>query len=143
MKIHDVIKNLQNVNKQQSPVSHQARKNNLAVKLFSMEIAESFEEWDDPDIETLSTNLDGLLRGREEEEVDESDCSGSEEDKDEDDESVKTLKCCKCQKVYHTIGWLKRHEENCSGAVGKMRKTKPEKLSASKENPGDSRGPRI
>ena len=52
VEIRDVIKNLQNVNKQQSPVSRQARKNNLAVKLFSMEIAESFEEWDDPDIET-------------------------------------------------------------------------------------------
>ena len=94
-----------------------------------MEIAESFEEWDDPDIETLSTNLICLLLRREEEEIDESDCSGSEEDEDEDDESVKTLKCCKCRKVYHTIGWLKRHEENCSGAVGKTRKTKPEKLS--------------
>ena len=69
-----------------------------------MESAESFEEWDDPDIETLSTNLDCLLLGREEEEIDESDCSGSEEDEDEDDESVKTLKCCKCRKVYHTIG---------------------------------------
>ena len=106
------------------------------MKLLRMEIAESFEEWDDPDIETLSTNLDGLLLGREEEEVDESDCSGSEEDEDEDDESVKTLKCCKCRKVYHTIGWLKRHEENCSGAVGKARKTKPEKPSEHQGKPG-------
>ena len=101
----------------------------MAVKIFSMEIAERFEEWDDPDIETLSKNLDCLLLGREEEEIDESDCSGSEEDEDEDDESVKTLKCCKCRKLYYTKGWLKRHEENCSGAVGKTRKTKPEKLS--------------
>ena len=50
-----------------------------------MEIAECCEEWDDPDIETLSTiNLDSLLLGgEEEEEVDEPDCSGSEEDEDE------------------------------------------------------------
>ena len=97
-----------------------------------MEIAECFEEWDDPDIETLNTiNLDSLLLlGEEEEEVDEpADCSGSEEDEDEDDESVKKLKCCKCQKVYHTSGWLKRHEESCTGAIGKARKRKPEKLS--------------
>ena len=97
-----------------------------------MEIAECFEEWDDPDIETLSTtNLDSLLLGGEEEEVDKSDCSVSEEDEDEneDDESVKNLKCCKCQKVYHTSGWLKRREESCIGAIGKVRKRKPEKLS--------------
>ena len=97
-----------------------------------MEIAECFEEWDDPDIETLNTiNLDSLLLlGEEEEEVDEpADCSGSEEDEDEDDESEKKLKCCKCQKVYHTSGWLKRHEESCTGAIGKARKRKPEKLS--------------
>ena len=50
----------------------------MAVKLFSMEIAENFRVWDDPDIETLSTNLSSLLLGREEEEVDDSDCSGSE-----------------------------------------------------------------
>ena len=43
-----------------------------------MGIAECFEEWDDPDIETHGTyNLDSLLLGGEEEEVDESDCSGS------------------------------------------------------------------
>ena len=49
-----------------------------------MEIAECFEEWDEPDIETLSTiNLDSLLLGGEEEEVDyESDCCVSEEDED-------------------------------------------------------------
>ena len=70
-----------------------------------------------------------MLLGGEEEEVDESDCSGSEEDEDEDDESVKKFKCCKCQKVYHTLGWLRRHEESCSGAIGKARKRKPEKLS--------------
>ena len=39
-----------------------------------MEIAECFKEWDDPDFETLSTiNLDNLLLGEEEEEVDEDD----------------------------------------------------------------------
>ena len=71
----------------------------------------------------LKLMVDSLLLGGEEEEVDESDCSGSEEDEDEDDErGVKNLKCCKCQKVYHTLGWLKRHEESCSGAIGKARK---------------------
>ena len=95
-----------------------------------MEIAECFEEWDDPDIETHGTlNLDSLLLVGEEDEVDDSDCSGSEEDEDEDDESVKNLKCCKCQNVYHTLGWLKRHEESCGGVIGKARKRKPEKLS--------------
>ena len=43
--------------------------------------------------------------------------------------SVKKFKCCKCQKVYHTLGWLRRHEESCSGAIGKARRRKPEKLS--------------
>ena len=94
-----------------------------------MDIAECFEEWDPDNEDNEAINLDSLLLGGEEEEVDESDCSGSEEDEDEDDESVKKFKCCKCQKVYHTLGWLRRHEESCSGAIGKARKRKPEKLS--------------
>ena len=94
-----------------------------------MEIAECFEEWDPDNEDNETISLDSLLLGGEEEEVEESDCSGSEEDENEDDESLKKLKCCKCQKVYHTSGWLKRHEESCSGAIGKARKRKPEKLS--------------
>ena len=31
----------------------------------------------------------------------------------EDDDQA--LKCCKCKKVYHTRGWLKKHEDSCSG----------------------------
>ena len=33
----------------------------------------------------------------------------SSSDWEDEDESVKALKCTKCRKVYHTVGWLRRH----------------------------------
>ena len=56
-----------------------------------MDIAECFEEWDPDNEDNETINLDSLLLGGEEEEVDESDCSGSEEDEDEDDEKCKKI----------------------------------------------------
>ena len=80
VEIRDVIKTPAKCKQRAIAVFSSSDLKHLAVKIFSMEIAESFEEWDDPDIETLSTNLICLVLGREEEEIDESDCSGSEED---------------------------------------------------------------
>ena len=41
---------------------------------------------------------------------------------DDEDEDESSFKCSKCKKVYHTMGWLKRHELSCSGAKGKAKK---------------------
>ena len=49
----------------------------------------------------------------EEEVIKEIDRSDSSSDC-EDDNHI-SFKCCKCKKVYHTRGWLRKHEESCSG----------------------------
>ena len=84
-----------------------------------MEISEFVEECGDPEIEIVA-KLDSLLKEENtDEEVDEV-ADGSYEDEDRDG-TYQSFK--KCQKVYHSICWLQRREESCSGAKGKAKKT--------------------
>lgn len=91
-----------------------------------MEICEAFEEWDGSDIEAIDA-VEGLLLEEEDNEEEESAQAKLGDDEadgsDDEDEDESSLKCSKCKKVYHTMGWLKRHELSCSGAKGKAQKT--------------------
>ena len=81
-----------------------------------MEIDELFDEWDESEIEALA-NLESLISEDSAAKGVEEDVNvNSSSDSEDEDESVKALKCTKCRKVYHTVGWLRRHEGKCTGA---------------------------
>ena len=90
------------------------------------EICEVFEEWDESEIEGIAT-VESLLLLEEEEGEEEESAPKPEDDEedglDDEDEDESSFKCSKCKKVYHTMGWLKRHELSCSGAKGRPKKT--------------------
>ena len=74
------------------------------------------DEWDESEIEAL-VNLESLISEDSAAKGVEEDVNvNSSSDSEDEDESVKALKCTKCRKVYHTVGWLRRHEGKCTGA---------------------------
>ena len=92
-----------------------------------MEIWEAFEEWEweDSEIEAIAAVESLLLEEDDNEEESAPAKLGDDEadGSDDEDEDESSFKCSKCKKVYHTMGWLKRHELSCSGAKGKAKKT--------------------
>ena len=68
-----------------------------------------------------------MLEEEEEEEKEESAPKPEDDEEDgsdDEDEDESSLKCSKYKKVYHNMGWLKRHELSCSSAKGKAKKTR-------------------
>ena len=90
-----------------------------------MEICEAFEEWEGSEIEAIAAVESLLLEEDDDEEESAPPQLGDDEadGSDDEDEDESSFKCRKCKKVYHTMGWLKRHELSCSGAKGKAKKT--------------------
>ena len=78
-----------------------------------MEIEDLFEEWEDVDFEGIESFI---IEENGADEVDEEEIEEISDNSSncEDDEQV-SFKWCKCKKVYHTRGWLKKHEDSCSG----------------------------
>ena len=86
-----------------------------------------FEEWEDSEIEAIAAVESLLLEEDDNDNEEESAPAKLGDDEadgsDDEDEDESSFKCSKCKKVYHTMGWLKRHELSCSGAKGKAKKT--------------------
>ena len=84
-----------------------------------MEICGVFEDWDRSEIEEIAMVERLLLEEKESAQKPKDDEAAGSDDEDEDESS---FKCSKCKKIYHTMGWLKRHEQSCSGARRKPKK---------------------
>lgn len=87
-----------------------------------MEIEDNFEEWDFLDSEELE-----MLFSEDDNEKDDDESDSESESENEEDDEVHELKCSKCSKIYHVVGWLKKHEVSCDGKTKKSKSTNNKK----------------
>jgi hypothetical protein len=94
-----------------------------------MEIEDNFEEWDCLDVEELEMLFSEDEKEKDEKEKDEKEKDDDESDDESESENEETdeLKCSKCSKIYHVVGWLKKHEVSCDGKTKKSKSTNNKK----------------